>query len=82
MQEPEILNTEDRNGDEVKIYASDSGHKAEAPLHHPGARERLAEFDARCREQVVLRPWTALAVASLAGGALGVLAGVLSRRRH
>lgn len=71
---------ENAAGDEVKIYASDPGHQLESP--EPTRERRLAGVETRCREQIVQRPWAALAVASLAGGALGAVAGFYARKRR
>ncbi|ANQ84919.1 hypothetical protein [Azoarcus olearius] len=85
------MNEADKPGDdEIKIYSSDPGHRVEEPVEdlsreedeHVHARRRFADIDARCREQIAIHPWTALAMASLAGGALGALAGFVARGRH
>ncbi|BAL24970.1 hypothetical protein [Azoarcus sp. KH32C] len=74
---------EDIHGHDVKVYSSDTGHPVqEESESQPASKERLAAVRERCREQVVLRPWTALALASLAGGALGAVAGFYARGRR
>lgn len=74
---------EDIHGHDVKVYASDTGHPTQdqSESQHV-SKERLAAVRERCREQVVLRPWTALAIASLAGSALGAVAGFYARGRR
>lgn len=67
--------------DTVKIYSSDTGHRARGrPGSGMAAGSRLAELDARCRERISERPWTALGLTTLAALALGVLSGYCARR--
>ncbi|HJV24684.1 MAG TPA: hypothetical protein VJ673_03310 [Aromatoleum sp.] len=74
---------QDIHGHDVKVYSSDTGHPAQDDSEfHPASKERLAAVRERCREQVVMRPWTALAIASLAGSAIGAVAGFYARGRR
>jgi hypothetical protein len=74
---------EDIHGHDVKVYSSDTGHPTQDDSDsQPVSKERLATIRERCREQVVLRPWTALAIASLAGSALGAVVGFYARGRR